>query len=124
MLRASCSPDSSSTPVFGGTRHPLRTRSMRRTLSFALPLLAAGALLATACSHDTDGLEPEPLSTDGTVFVDAFGRGVSFQGFAGSNTNALHIDSTVHHAGIASIRLTVPQPNDPAGSYAGGAFVA
>ena len=97
---------------------------MRRIRSSAFPLLAAGVLLATACSRDTDTLEPEPLSTDGTVFVDAFGRGVSFQGFAGSNTNALHIDSTTKHAGIASIRLTVPQPNDPAGTYAGGAFVA
>jgi Bacterial Ig-like domain (group 2) len=100
---------------------------MRRTLSSILPRAAAVALLATglaACSRDTDTLEPEPLSTDGTVFVDAFGRGVSFQGFAGSNTNALHIDSTTKHAGIASIRFTVPQPNDPAGTYSGGAFVA
>ena len=100
---------------------------MRRTLSSILPLLAAVALLGTgvaACSRDTDTLEPEPLSTDGRVFEDAFGRGVSFQGFAGSNTNALHIDSAVKHTGIASIRLTVPVPTDPAGSYAGGAFVA
>lgn len=97
---------------------------MRRSLSSTFALLATVALLATACSRDTDTLEPEPLSTDGTVFVNAFGRGVSFQGFSGSNTNALHIDSTVKHEGVASIRFTVPQPNDPAGSYAGGAFVA
>ena len=97
---------------------------MRRSLSSTFALLATGALLATACSRDTDTLDPEPLSTDGTVFVNAFGRGVSFQGFAGSNTNALHIDSTVKHEGVASIRFTVPLPNDPAGTYAGGAFVA
>jgi hypothetical protein len=99
-------------------------RILTSTRTSTVALTVAVALLATACSRDTDSLEPEPLSTDGTVFVDAFGRGVSFQGFAGSNTNALHIDSITKHAGVASIRFTVPQPNDPAGTFAGGAFVA
>ena len=97
---------------------------MRRSLSSTFALVAAGALLATACSRDTGSLEPEPLSTDGTVFIDAFGRGVSFQGFSGSNTNGLHIDPAVRHSGSSSIRLSVPVPTDPAGSYIGGAFVA
>ena len=97
---------------------------MRRIFSPAFPLLAAAVLVATACSRDTTGLEEEPLSTDGTVFIETFGRGVSFQGFAGSNTNALQVDNSVRHAGTSSIRITIPNPGDPAGGYSGGAFVA
>jgi hypothetical protein len=94
---------------------------MRRTVFPVLPLLL---VLAAACDRDTNNLQPEPLSTDGTVFVESFGRGVSFQGFSGSNTNAMRIDSTVRHAGVASVRVTIPNVNDPAGGYSGGAFVA
>ena len=97
---------------------------MRWTASKLLPLFATVAVAATACSRDSGNLAPEPLDTDGRVFLDAFGRGVSFQGFAGSNTNALKIDSTVHHTGIASLKITVPNPGDAAGGYSGGAFVA
>lgn len=93
-------------------------------LSRTLPLLAGAALIAGACSRDTSGLDPATGSPSGVVFTDAFGSGVSFQGFAGSNTNALHIDSTVKHTGIASLRITVPNVGDPAGGYSGGAFVS
>ena len=37
---------------------------------------------------------------------------------------ALNIDNTVRHAGTSSIRITIPNPGDPAGGYSGGAFVA
>ena len=96
---------------------------MRRITSAVMPLLAAAALFA-ACSRDTSSLEPEPLETSGEVFTDEFGEAVSFQGFAGSNTNALAVDPAVHHTGSASLRIRVPNAGDPAGGYAGGAFVA
>ena len=98
---------------------------MRQTRPSALLLVAAaGALLAAACTRDTTGLEPAPFPNDGEVFGDAFGAAVGFQGFAGSNTNALRSDSAVKHSGIASLRVTIPNPGDPAGGYSGGAFVA
>ena len=96
---------------------------MRRITSAVMPLLAAGALFA-ACSRDTSSLEPEPLETSGEVFTDNFGEAVSFQGFSGSNTNALAVDATVRRTGSSSLRIRVPNPGDAAGGYAGGAFVA
>ena len=98
---------------------------MRPTRPSALLLVAAaGALLAAACTRDTDGLGPAPFPRNGEVFTDAFGAGVGFQGFSGSNVNALRSDSSVRHAGIASLRVTIPNVGDPAGGYSGGAFVA
>jgi len=90
------------------------------------PVIAAAVLMvfASGCERSTDGLRPFPLSTDPTVFTDAFDSGVQFQAFSGSKLDALSIDSIERHNGTASLKLTVPPVGDPSGSYAGGAFVA
>jgi len=94
------------------------------------PLIrSAGALLlvalaAAGCERSTDGLRPFPLSTDPVVFDDTFGAGVDFQAFLGSKLDAVSIDTAERHAGTASLKVTVPAPGNPAGGYAGGAFVS
>lgn len=61
-----------------------------------------------------------PPNTDPTIFTDDFTSGVAFQAFDGSKTDAVSIDTAEHHAGTASIKISVPA----SGSYAGGAFTA
>ena len=84
----------------------------------------AGLMLTAACSRDTSMLEPAPFPSGGTIFGDAFGAGVDFQGFSGSKTDALSSDATIKREGTASLKVIVPSPGDPTGGYAGGAFVA
>ena len=87
-------------------------------------LAALGSLLAAACGRDPSTLEPAAFPTSGEVFTDGFGKGVDFQGFSGSKTDALAIDVSTRHAGASSLKVLVPAPGDAAGSYSGGAFVA
>lgn len=92
--------------------------------SNASQLLAVATLLLTAgCERDTSTLEPAPFPSTAAVFEDSFAPGVNFQAFSGSKTDALTTDATVKRTGAASLRVTIPGPNDPTGGYAGGAFV-
>jgi hypothetical protein len=92
--------------------------------SLRLWLLALLLCSAAGCERSTDGLRPAPFPSDPVVFDDALGSGVDFQAFLGSKLDALAIDDVERHSGVASLRFTVPNPGDPAGTYAGGAFVA
>jgi hypothetical protein len=87
-------------------------------------LATAGALLLQACSRDTSTLEPASFPTDAVVFTDGFAPGMNFQGFSGSKSDALSIDVTTARRGTSSLKVLIPSPGDPAGSYSGGAFVA
>lgn len=93
-----------------------------RSKSFALPL-ACGALLVASCARDVDTLEPAAFPTNGVIFTDRFGEGVGFQGFSGSNSEALSIDATASRTGAVALKIRVPAPGDANGGYAGGAFV-
>ena len=87
--------------------------------------VAALALIAGApgCFDEPD-FGPS-TDTNGAVFLDGFGAGVSYQAFAGSKYDALSIDGTTAHAGQASLKVTVPSATATSGgTYAGGAFVA
>ncbi|WP_419937191.1 hypothetical protein [Candidatus Palauibacter sp.] len=55
--------------------------------------------------------------------MDGFSPGLEYQAFGGSKVDALDIDETGGRAGTPSLKFTIPLPNDPAGSYAGGVFV-
>jgi hypothetical protein len=88
--------------------------------SFLVAVAALFAFGLTGCARHTGILAP--TIKDPAVFDDGFGAGVDFQAFAGSKLDALGIDSTVTHSGATSIRVTVPAPGDPSGTYAGGAF--
>jgi hypothetical protein len=101
---------------------------MPATLPFrpARLALVAGFLAAftAACDRDSDPVGPAPLPDDSVVFDDNLAGGVDFQAFSGSKFDAVQRDTNERQSGTASLRITVPAPDDPTGSYAGGAFVA
>jgi hypothetical protein len=79
-------------------------------------------LLPSGCSRDSDSLSPAVANDDPVVFEDDFGDAVDFQAFLGSKVDAVDMDTNVKFAGTASLKVTVPPPGDPSGTYAGGAF--
>jgi hypothetical protein len=84
--------------------------------------LILAAFAAAGCERSTQGLEPAPLDTDPIVFADDFGWRVDYQAFLGSKLDAVEIDTSDKAEGTASLKVIVPPPGDPSGTYAGGAF--
>jgi hypothetical protein len=84
--------------------------------------LVVAALTAGGCTRDTSGLQPAPPNDDPVVFDDNFGSSTTFQAFLGSKVDALTIDTAERYQGTASLKVSIPRPGDPSGSYAGGAF--
>ena len=108
-----------------GSRGTSATYVMSANLRPTHAAIAAALLVGltgTSCS-DADPAGPAPLPDGGEVFLDGFAVGVGYQAFAGSKVDALDIDQTGGRAGTPSLIFTVPLPNDPVGSFAGGAFV-
>ncbi len=95
------------------------------TLKNRIFLLAAATLAvlsAWGCERDTSGLKPVPPDTNPEVFLDGFSQGLDYQAFLGSKVDAVTIDTAEHYQGTSSLKVTVPPPGDPSGTYAGGAF--
>jgi len=92
-------------------------RSLRLAAVFLLTLGVPG------CERDLDPLGPAPFPSDAAVFLDGFASGVTYQAFSGSKVDALDVDETETYRGAASLKLTIPSAQDPAGGFAGGAFV-
>lgn len=76
--------------------------------------------LFASCERDidTDQVASAPNIPD--VFVDGFSTGLEFQAW-GNPTN-LSVDNETRYAGTASLRISVPEPGDFQGSWAGGTF--
>lgn len=91
----------------------------RAASATAIVLVTLAAALA-GCAKHTGVLAP--TIRDPVVFDDTFGASVDFQAFMGSKLDAIAIDPNEAFSGTASIRVTVPAPGDPGGTYAGGAF--
>lgn len=94
---------------------------MSRKRWVALAVLALSAL--AGCAKHDGILAPAPNSP--VVFADEFGDAVTWQSFdpaAGAKTDALQLDASVAYSGSRSIRVTIPGPGDPSGTWAGGAF--
>lgn len=87
------------------------------------PLLVALGLSVGGCERATP-TAPWPPDTDPLVIGDTAGNRAGFQAFLGSKLDAVAVDSTTRHVGTSSLKVTVPNPGDPSGGYAGGAFVA
>jgi hypothetical protein len=79
-------------------------------------------LLGAGCGRDTESLKSAPPDDNPVVFDDDFQPGMDFQAFLGSKVDAVDMDTNVKFAGTASLKVTVPPPGDPSGTYAGGAF--
>ncbi len=88
--------------------------------AFAVALIA---LLFAGCVRDADTLAPAANPTDAEIFIDGFGPNVEYQAFGGSKVDALDVTSEEVHQGRRALQFTIPDAGDPAGSYAGGAFV-
>ncbi|UCC25094.1 MAG: Ig-like domain-containing protein [Gemmatimonadales bacterium] len=97
---------------------------MRSTSATRLAAAATVFTVLGGCSRDLDLLDPAPFPSESVVFDDGFASGVDFQAFLGSKADAVQIDPADTYQGSASLRVTVPTPSDPTGSYAGGAFTA
>jgi hypothetical protein len=80
-----------------------------------------GALMLAGCGRD-NFTNPAQAPIDPIVFDDDFGAAVDYQAFAGSKTDAVQMDFSTSFNGPASLRVTVPGPGDPTGTFAGGAF--
>lgn len=88
--------------------------------SAASCLTTALLLIASSCERtiDTDIEATAPQIAD--VFDDAFSAGVDFQAW-GNPTN-LSLDTENKHSGSTALRISVPEPGDFLGSWAGGTF--
>jgi hypothetical protein len=97
---------------------------MSQRIRTTVAVVATAAFALASCARDNGTLGPAPFPSSPIIFTDNFGSTVNFAAFAGSKVDALSIDNAVKHSGSSSLKVTVPAVGDPAGSYAGGAFVA
>ena len=89
-------------------------------LALAVTVLVA----APACQRDLTDLEEAEFPGNAEIFIDGYAEGVTYQAFAGSKFDAVVVDQTVFYQGSSALRIDVPVPTDPGGSYAGGAFTS
>jgi hypothetical protein len=83
--------------------------------------LACMGLIAS-CEREVDELELAANPTTPEVFIDAFSAGLNYAAFGGSDVRAFQVDTDVKYEGTASMRIAVPDFEDPAGAYAGGVY--
>ncbi|MBL7885743.1 MAG: Ig-like domain-containing protein [Flavobacterium sp.] len=77
----------------------------------------------SGCENDPNDFEEAKYSSNPEVFIDTFSAGLNYAAFSNSVVTAFQVDSDVtYNNSTASMRIDVPNVNDPLGSYAGGAF--
>lgn len=87
--------------------------------------LLLGVLLFTAlgCERDLEDLEPATYPANPEVFIDDFSPGLNYAAFGGSVPTAFDVDNEVTYGNSrASMKIEVPDVDDPRGAYAGGVF--
>lgn len=88
-------------------------------------LAFTGLLLFTlSCERELDDLELATFPSNGDVFIDSFVGGLEYGAFGGSDVTAFDVDTDIKYSGTTSMRFSVPDFEDPAGAYAGGAFIS
>lgn len=93
------------------------------TLSRAVMAAIVFAVSFFSCTRDLEELVPAAHSTNPYVFIDGFSAGLNYAAFGGSNPLAFQVDNEVTwNNSEASMRVEVPDANDPRGAYAGGAY--
>lgn len=98
---------------------------MKAKQIYKASILLCSALLLIfvfSCTREIDGLEPATFPTTGDIFIDGFSAGLNYSAFGGSKVTAFDVDTDVKYDGEASMRFEVPDFEDPAGAYAGGAY--
>lgn len=94
---------------------------VRRSIHRLFWAILVTFLGVTGCGRE-GVLKPAAFPTDGVIFLDEFGSGVTYQAFANSKLDAVDKDITTWHTGSASISVIVPDSGNANASYAGGAF--
>jgi hypothetical protein len=94
------------------------------TIKFKKIVFALASLLFVfGCQNDDSDLQEAKYSKDPNVFLDSFSSGLIYAAFSGTDIFAFQVDNKVsYNNSSASMRFDVPNVNDPAGAYAGGAF--
>ncbi|MBE0572135.1 MAG: glycosyl hydrolase family 16 [Ignavibacteriaceae bacterium] len=80
------------------------------------------ALFFTSCERDPNILEPADYPVDPEVFIDGFSSGLNYAAFGGSKVTAFDVVTDIKYKGTSSMRIEVPDFEDPQGAYAGGAY--
>ncbi len=81
------------------------------------------SILIIGCERDVNDLELATYSTNPDVFIDEFSPGLNYAAFGGSVLTAFDVDNEITYGNSdASMRIEVPDYNDPSGAYAGGTF--
>ena len=76
-----------------------------------------------SCKRDVDSLGSPKLSHDPEVFIDGFSSGLNYAAFSNSVVTAFTVDKTnTYNNSTASMKIEVPDINDPRGAYAGGTY--
>lgn len=95
----------------------------------AVLLLSLGIFTISSCEREfSDDVEFETFTTNGDIFTDA-PVGLtdeffdSFDPNEGANPDGFGTDDNVAFQGQSSIRIDVPAPDDPNGSFIGGIFL-
>ncbi len=96
---------------------------MKHTYPFPIGgLFLLFILIFLSCERDLSELEPATYPTTAEVFIDAFTSDLGYAAFGGSDVRAFDVDTDVKYKGTASMRIAVPDFDDPAGAYAGGVY--
>lgn len=91
-------------------------------LTIPFIITSISVFLFIGCERDPDLLEPATYPDIPEVFIDGFSAGLNYAAFGGSKVTAFDVDKQVKYSGTASMRIEVPDFEDPMGAYAGGAY--
>ncbi len=79
--------------------------------------------VAFSCEWSPSGeAEFATFPKNGEIFIDGFSGGLEYFPFAGSKLDAFSVDTEVFYEGAASMRIDVPNGDNPDGNYAGAIF--
>jgi hypothetical protein len=97
----------------------MKNRKSTLNLYFGLTII----LILQACERDVTQLGSPSFPDIPEVFIDNFSSGLNYAAFGGSVPTAFQIDNKeTYNNSAASMRIDVPDANDPRGAYAGGAY--
>jgi hypothetical protein len=94
----------------------------RHKTFFILVVMALALVALGSCERDLAGLEEAGNPSNGDVYLDAFSGGMDFAAFANTKLDAIYNDPVEKYEGTQSLRVTVPNPGNPAEQFAGGAL--
>jgi len=81
------------------------------------------SVILLGCERDLDDLNPVTYPASPEVFIDGFSAGLNYAAFGGSVPTAFDVDNKeTYNNSKASMRIEVPDANDPRGAYAGGVY--